>query len=63
MANTRTMNRLEELGRVDAERAWTTKGRYNLAAEKRRVVGEIERAREWIGNKHTSKTRKLRPSI
>ena len=63
MANTRTMNRLEELARVDAEKAFTTKGRYNLAAEKRRVVGEIQRAREWIGSKHTNSTRKLRPSI
>ena len=60
MANTPKMNRLEELGRVDAERAWTTKGRYNLAAEKRRVVGEIQRAREWIASKHTNKNRSLR---
>tara|TARA_R100000963_G_C4602145_1_gene75468 strand:+ start:57 stop:248 length:192 start_codon:yes stop_codon:yes gene_type:complete len=63
MANTSTMNRLEELGRIDAEKAYTTKGRYNLAAEKRRVVGEIQQARTWIAKKHTNGTRKLRPSI
>ena len=27
MANTRRMNRLEELGRVDAEKAYTKKGK------------------------------------
>jgi len=43
MANTRRMNRLEELGRVDAERAHTGKGARNLAAEKRRIVGELKR--------------------
>ena len=30
MANTRRMNRLEELGRVDAEKAYTRKGKKNL---------------------------------
>lgn len=42
MANTARMNRLEELGRVDAEKAFTPKGRKNLAAEKKRVVGEMK---------------------
>ena len=41
MANTRRMNRLEELGRVDAERAHTRKGARNLRDEKRRIVGEL----------------------
>jgi|TARA_R100001594_G_scaffold26689_1_gene51380 hypothetical protein len=41
--NTRRMNRLEELGRVDAERARTRKGKRNLKAEKRRVVRELKR--------------------
>ena len=41
MANTRRMNRLEELGRVDAERADTRSGARNLRAEQRRVVGEL----------------------
>jgi|9_EtaG_2_1085328.scaffolds.fasta_scaffold51848_2 hypothetical protein len=39
--NTRRMNRLEELGRVDAEKAYTTKGKRNLKAEKRRIVRSL----------------------
>lgn len=42
MANTARMNRLEELGRVDAEKARTPKGKANLAAEKKRIVGEMK---------------------
>lgn len=41
MANTSRMNRLEELGRVDAEKAYTSKGKRNLGAEKKRVVSEL----------------------
>ena len=41
MANTRRMNRLEELGRVDAEKAWTKKGKRNLKDEKKRIVREL----------------------
>lgn len=40
--NTSRMNDLEELGRVDNEKGYTAKGKRNLAAEKRRVVKEIE---------------------
>ena len=40
--NSRRMNRLEELGRVDAEKADTRKGARNLAAEKRRIVSELK---------------------
>ena len=39
--NTSRMNRTEELGRVDAERADTASGRRNLSAEKRRIRGEL----------------------
>jgi aromatic ring hydroxylase len=39
--NTKRMNRLEELGRVDNEKAYTRKGKDNLMAEKR-VVGELK---------------------
>ena len=39
--NTRRENRLEELGRVDAEKAYTRKGKRNLKAEKRRIVREV----------------------
>ena len=42
MANTSRMNRLEELGRVNAEKASTTKGKKNLMAEKKRIVGELK---------------------
>jgi hypothetical protein len=45
MANTSRMNRLEELGRVNAERASTPKGKSNLAAEKKRIVGELKYAK------------------
>ena len=35
------MNRLEELGRVNAEKAKTAKGKKNLTAEKKRIVKEL----------------------
>lgn len=35
------MNRLEELGRVDSEKAKTAKGKKNLTAEKKRIVKEL----------------------
>jgi len=41
MANTRRMNRLEELGRVDSEKGYTSTGKHNLKAEKKRIVGEL----------------------
>jgi hypothetical protein len=41
--NTRRMNRLEELGRVDAEKAYKKKGKRNLRAEKRRIVRELKK--------------------
>ena len=37
------MNRLEELGRVDAERARTRRGKRNLRAEKKRIVRELKK--------------------
>ena len=39
--NTKRMNRLEELGRVNAEKAKTAKGKKNLSAEKKRIVKEL----------------------
>ena len=42
MANTRRENRLEELGRVDAERAFSKKGKRNLRDEKSRIRGELK---------------------
>ena len=40
--NSIRMNRLEELGRVDAEKARTRKGKKNLKAEKKRIVRELK---------------------
>ena len=42
MANTSRMNRLEELGRVDAEKAYTREGARNLKDEKKRIVRELK---------------------
>jgi len=50
MANTRRENRLEELGRVDAEHADTEKGKRNLRDEKYRIRKELKRggrAKPW----------------
>ena len=35
------VNKYEELGRVDAEKAFTKKGKKNLKAEKKRIVKEV----------------------
>ena len=51
MANTSRMNRLEELGRVDAEKAYTGKGKRNLRDEKKRIVGELKAAGGPVGKK------------
>jgi hypothetical protein len=40
--NTSKMNELEELGRVDAEKGYSAKGKKNLKDEKARVVREIK---------------------
>ena len=49
--NTSRMNRLEELGRVDAERAGTAMGKRNLAAEKKRIVKELKVSAKTKGKK------------
>ena len=41
MSNTRKMNELEELGRVDSEKAYTSKGKKNLRDEMKRIVREV----------------------
>jgi hypothetical protein len=46
MANTRRMNRLEELGRVDSEKAFTKKGKRNLKDEKKRIVRELNKKKD-----------------
>ena len=47
--NTSRENRLEELGRVDAERAGTGRGRRNLSDEKKRIIREIRSAKPKMG--------------
>ena len=49
--NTRRMNRLEELGRVDAEKADTRKGKRNLREEKSRIVRELKATGGRAGGK------------
>jgi hypothetical protein len=39
--NTSTTNKLEELGRVDAEKAYTSKGKRNLQEEKKRIISGL----------------------
>ena len=39
--NTSRMNKLEELGRVDAEKGFTKKGKKNLKDEKKRIIREL----------------------
>ena len=60
MANTSRMNRLEELGRVDAEKAYTSKGKRNLKDEKQRIVRELkDKSKEH--KKGSFKRKKPRP--
>ena len=40
--NSSRMNRLEELGRVDSEKAYTKKGKRNLKDEKKRIVKSLK---------------------
>jgi hypothetical protein len=53
--NSKRMNRLEELGRVDSEKAYTKKGKRNLKDEKKRIVNELkdggEAKQTWITKK------------
>jgi len=55
--NSRRMNRLEELGRVDAEKAKTRMGKRNLKDEKKRIVRELKAD----GGKVKPKRRKAGP--
>jgi len=49
--NSKRMNRLEELGRVDSEKAYTKKGKENLGAEKSRIVRELKADGGKVGSK------------
>jgi len=54
--NTRRMNRLEELGRVDAEKADTRKGKRNLREEKSRIVSELKAKGGKVGGRRRPMT-------
>ena len=49
--NSRRMNRLEELGRVDAEKGRTRKGKRNLSDEKKRIIREIKKSKPGSARK------------
>ena len=55
--NSSRMNRLEELGRVDSEKAYTKAGKANLSDEKSRIVRELKAEGGQVGKK-----RKPQPS-
>ena len=63
MANTRRENRLEELGRVDAERGYSRKGKRNLKEEKKRIVRELRADGGRIGAKDGKWIQKVNKSI
>ena len=56
--NSRRMNRLEELGRVDAEKAFTKKGARNLRDEKKRTKKQLKASRDDSYGKFGSKAKK-----
>jgi hypothetical protein len=59
--NTSRTNELEELGRVDAEKGYSAKGKRNLKDEKARVVREIKnkKAGGKVGYKAGGKVKKM----
>jgi hypothetical protein len=61
--NSRRMNRLEELGRVDAEKADTKKGARNLRDEKSRIVRELKAKGGKAGKKSIINTLKLEEKL
>ena len=54
--NSRRMNRLEELGRVDAEKAKTKMGKRNLQDEKKRIVRELKAKGGKVNRKPSKKS-------
>ena len=64
MANTKRMNKLEEMGRLDSEKAYTTKGKKNLAAEKKRVVSDIKKMKSGgMAASKMGKVKTAKPSM
>ena len=46
------INDTEELGRVDSEKAYTSKGKKNLKGEKKRLVKEIKKDKKMMKARH-----------
>jgi hypothetical protein len=63
MKNTKRMNRLEELGRVDSEKAKTKKGKKNLKAEKRRIVRTLKRKNNQLAKRMEIMLKKIKNKI
>ena len=61
--NSKRMNRLEELGRVDAEKARTRKGKKNLKAEKKRIVRELKADGGRVMGRAQGKVLRKRPTF
>ena len=61
--NTRRENRLEELGRVDSERARTRKGKKNLRDEKKRIVRELKADGGRVMGRGQGKVMRSRPTF
>jgi hypothetical protein len=61
--NTRRENRLEELGRVDAEKARTKKGKRNLKDEKKRIVRELKADGGRVMGRGQGKVMRSRPTF
>ena len=61
--NSSRMNRLEELGRVDAEKARTRKGKKNLKAEKKRIVRELKADGGRVMGRGQGKVLRRRPTF
>ena len=61
--NSSRMNRLEELGRVDAEQARTKKGKKNLKAEKKRIVRELKADGGRVMGRGQGKVLRKRPTF
>jgi len=60
--NSSRMNRLEELGRVDSEKAYTKKGKRNLKDEKKRIVSELKDGGRVMG-RGQGKVMRKRPTF
>ena len=61
--NSSRMNRLEELGRVDAEKARTRKGKRNLKDEKKRIVRELKADGGRVMGRGQGKVLRKRPTF